>query len=138
VFVEAVTKEDTLLSAQEGSARGGDLALDALFGGEEKGNSTKVPAGGSEISALYSPDYNPIITEGHVTRPAFSPGPAASAGFLSPVDGVSDALESPAERIALTPKSKVPPGSGMRKVNACATLLGASFGNLSLCELGVL
>lgn len=99
VFVETVAKEDQLQTKPEGS---GDMALEALFGTDDSAKETSAKV---EIGVPYSPDYNPIIA-------AHSPGAASQLQ----ADSNDTPLESPAERIALTPKSKLPPGSGMRKV----------------------
>lgn len=122
MFVETVAKEDQTFDIDA------NMTLDALFGVDEdvvegdssKNTSQKEQPGtpntnahgntgtGSAEGQLFTPPHLTVSTSG--TGDAFS-------------GGVDAGLESPAERIALTPVRKLPPGSGMRKVRRAAITL---------------
>lgn len=106
VFVETVAKEDQVFSIDA------NMTLDALFGVDDEevteGTSSKP---GSQKEQLLSP-----LTGGAAEGLFTPPNPNNSFGDNGLSGGADAGLESPAERIALTPVRKLPPGSGMRKV----------------------
>lgn len=93
-------------------------------GGTSNGRISSIQVEGSlEQEGPYSPDFNPIITTQLHNNGVQSQSPTASSGNYYENNSSSNndsnselLLQSPVERINLTPKSKLPPGSGMRKV----------------------
>ena len=94
-------------------------------GGTSNGRISSIQVEGSlEQEGPYSPDFNPIITTQLHNNGVQSQSPTASSGNYYENNNSSNnnsnnselLLQSPVERINLTPKSKLPPGSGMRKV----------------------
>ena len=90
-------------------------------GGTSNGRISSIQVEGSlEQEGPYSPDFNPIITTQLHNNGVQSQSPTASSGNYYENNNSNNnselLLQSPVERINLTPKSKLPPGSGMRKV----------------------
>lgn len=132
VFVDTVAKEDQVKPSAIN-----DMGLDALFvfddddGGEESPDSptpeqTMKSGSTSEKVGNNNPATTPALTTTTATTTGSlglhvsisTPGPPGSVGELFLGGGLDLAgLDSPAERIALTPVRKLPPGSGMRKVS---------------------
>lgn len=92
--------------------------------GTSNGRISSIQVEGSlEQEGPYSPDFNPIITTQLHNNGVQAQSPTASSGNYYENNNSSNnnsnselLLQSPVERINLTPKSKLPPGSGMRKV----------------------
>ena len=154
VFVDTVAKEDKRTTVSGTATEGQTISLDALFGegdgveavedvaedgvedddDDEIGESGKGAKGSSKEnsnkSVPYSPDYNPVIPEEGLRAAGYSHSHSQSLGLSvsTAVDGIDgEALEESPARIALTPKRKLPPGSGMRKVSKLALIFTELF-----------
>ena len=118
MFVETVATED---HNAKNTKLDVELTLDALGVEDEddiEGSEKSVSAAASPV-----PDKSPPGGASTSAMSAVSPAPAQGlfVSTASPMGelylgGGLDGGESPAERIALTPVRKLPPGSGMRKV----------------------
>ena len=109
--------------SEKKSVHNKNFAMDALYGADADSttkSATTVAAASAQRSTAVT--MTPIIT----TSPMATAASAVSVGSWledSPglgtpgAAGAGDGAESPAERIALTPVRKLPPGSGSRKVN---------------------
>lgn len=88
-----------------------NMTLDALFGLED--DEERVEESSTKVSQKEVPS-TPTPSAGEAL---FTPPPLSVSVLGDSFTGGVDALESPAERIALTPVRKLPPGSGMRKAS---------------------
>lgn len=116
MFVETVAMED---NTTKNAKLDVELTLDAL-GLDEEVDEVEDEVAEEVVGKNTTPSPAPASSGSHVSPAAglfvntASPGVMLSDLYLG--GGLDNGMESPAERIALTPVRKLPPGSGMRKV----------------------